>query len=202
MISAGVLHSGGNLKGPVLLSRCSGLRIVASIMVRSLPLSMTKINSEGATMSSLLETDQLDGDFPAAISRVENYPSVTSEEWDHTDEPRSNSTRKLTRLNPRVDRARERHSHGPPSKLSSIISETSGTSMRTRYTLLQIIHAAQPVSRVELARRLGIKRSRVSEIINPLLAAGVCRETSFEQVSGRLDELFGPLRPPVRPAIQ
>jgi len=63
--------------------------------------------------------------------------------------------------------------------------------MRTRYTLLQIIHAAQPVSRVELARRLGIKRSRVSEIINPLLAAGVCRETSFEQVSGRLG------RPPV-----
>ena len=142
-------------------------------------------------MSSLLEADELLGDFPSAISTVENYPSVTREKRYETDEPRNGGKRDLARLSASVDRARERHSHSPPSKLSTVLAETSGTSMRTRYALLQIIHAAQPVSRVELARRLGIKRSRVSEIINPLLAAGVCCETSFEQVSGRLG------RPPV-----
>src|SRR4029079_4357597 len=102
-----------------------------------------------------------------------------------------NSAHNLTTLNSRARRAPGRRRHLPPSKLKSMLSETFGSSTRTRYSLLQIIHAAQPVSRVELARRLGIKRSRVSEIINPMLAAGVCRETSFEQVSGRLG------RPPV-----
>ena len=138
-------------------------------------------------MSSLPEADELVGTFPAAISGAENYPGITLEACEQTAETRNN----LARLNSRVNRARERHSNSAPSNLRSVVSETSGTSTSTRYSLLQIIHAAQPVSRVELARRLGIKRSRVSEIINPLLAAGVCRETSFEQVSGRLG------RPPV-----
>ncbi len=142
-------------------------------------------------MSSLPEPDDPAVISPDAISGVENYPGITREAWEQTEKTRKDTTRNLASFTSRVNRARERHSHSPPSKLRSVLSETSGTSMRTRYSLLQIIHAAQPVSRVELARRLGIKRSRVSEIINPLLAAGVCRETSFEQVSGRLG------RPPV-----
>ena len=157
-------------------------------------------------MSSLLEAADLADITPASISGVETYPGFRPEAWEQTEETLTleasvvgeddeeselagNNTGNLAGLNSRPGRSRQRHS--PPSKLTSMLSETPGGSTRTRYSLLQIIHAAQPVSRVELARRLGIKRSRVSEIINPLLAAGVCRETSFEQISGRLG------RPPV-----
>jgi len=46
---------------------------------------------------------------------------------------------------------------------------------------LRVVRAAQPVSRSELARRLDIHRSTVTEIVAPLLTAGVLREESPEQ---------------------
>ena len=49
------------------------------------------------------------------------------------------------------------------------------TSRATRM-LLRLVRAAQPISRVELARRLGINRSTVTDAFKPLVAAGVVRE--------------------------
>ncbi len=46
----------------------------------------------------------------------------------------------------------------------------------TTRTLLKIVRAAQPVSRAELARRLSVNRSTVTEIVRPLLDSNVLRE--------------------------
>ncbi|MFL6210107.1 MAG: ROK family protein [Pyrinomonadaceae bacterium] len=59
--------------------------------------------------------------------------------------------------------------------MSTHVSETT-TAARTARTLLRLVRAAQPISRIELARRLGVNRSTVTEICKPLLAAGVVRE--------------------------
>ncbi len=42
--------------------------------------------------------------------------------------------------------------------------------------LLRLLRAAQPISRVELARRLGVNRSTVTDTFKPLIAAGVVLE--------------------------
>ncbi len=44
--------------------------------------------------------------------------------------------------------------------------------------LLRLLRAAQPISRVELARRLGVNRSTVTDTFKPLIAAGVVLEES------------------------
>ena len=46
---------------------------------------------------------------------------------------------------------------------------------------LRVVRAASPVSRSELARRLDVHRSTVTEIVAPLLTAGVLREEAPEQ---------------------
>lgn len=58
---------------------------------------------------------------------------------------------------------------------SSVEPSSSGTLRR----LLKTVRAAQPVSRADLARRLGVNRSTVTDVVKPLLAAGVVRETSL-----------------------
>ena len=50
--------------------------------------------------------------------------------------------------------------------------------------LLRLIRAAQPVSRTEIARRLEIDKSTVTENVKPLLAAGILHEETLE-VSGQ-----------------
>jgi plasmid maintenance system antidote protein VapI len=53
-------------------------------------------------------------------------------------------------------------------------------------TMLRIVHAAQPISRADLARRLECNRSTVTEIVKPLIALGVLREAAPEQgIAGR-----------------
>lgn len=47
--------------------------------------------------------------------------------------------------------------------------------------LLRIVRAAQPISRADLARRLGVNRSTVTDIVRPLLDAGVLSEGAPEQ---------------------
>ncbi|HEX7316377.1 MAG TPA: ROK family protein [Pyrinomonadaceae bacterium] len=42
--------------------------------------------------------------------------------------------------------------------------------------ILRLVRAAQPIPRVEIARRLGVNRSTVTEVVKPLLAEGVLRE--------------------------
>lgn len=67
-------------------------------------------------------------------------------------------------------------------------SEVGGTTTRT---LLKMIRAAQPVSRAELARRLGVNRSTVTEIVRPLLEAGALGEGVPDTSGSRIG------RPPI-----
>jgi predicted NBD/HSP70 family sugar kinase len=60
--------------------------------------------------------------------------------------------------------------------------------------LLRLLHAAQPISRVELARRLGVDRSTVTYAFKPLITAGLVSE-------GPLPQAAGGARPMGRPAL-
>jgi predicted NBD/HSP70 family sugar kinase len=50
--------------------------------------------------------------------------------------------------------------------------------------LLRLLRAAQPISRVELARRLGINRSTVTDAFKPLITQGVVLEEPVPTASG------------------
>ncbi len=62
--------------------------------------------------------------------------------------------------------------------LSQASSRLSGNTVRT---VLRIVRATQPISRVDLARRLEVNRSTVSGIVSPLIASGVLREAAPEE---------------------
>ena len=67
-----------------------------------------------------------------------------------------------------------------------------GISSGTVRALLKVIGAAQPISRADVARRLEVNRSTVTEIVKPLLASGVLREGALQQATpGRIG------RPPI-----
>jgi predicted NBD/HSP70 family sugar kinase len=51
---------------------------------------------------------------------------------------------------------------------------------RTTRLLLRLLRAAQPISRADLARRIGVNRSTVTDIFKPLIKAGLVREDAFE----------------------
>ena len=69
-----------------------------------------------------------------------------------------------------------------------VVDEADGTALRPTFAsdpqnharagvmLLRLLRAAQPIPRVEIARRLGVNRSTVTEVAKPLLAEGVLRE--------------------------
>jgi predicted NBD/HSP70 family sugar kinase len=71
--------------------------------------------------------------------------------------------------------------------------ETNSPAKATRY-LLRMLRASQPISRVELARRLGINRSTVTDIFNPLIAADIIREEPLVRSSEKV-KIQG--RPPI-----
>ncbi|MCU1265462.1 MAG: Transcriptional regulator/sugar kinase [Acidobacteria bacterium] len=76
--------------------------------------------------------------------------------------------------------------------LDSSVSPASVSSIDSARTMLRIVHAAQPISRADLARRLKINRSTVTEIVKPLLASGALCEAAPERGSaGRIG------RPPI-----
>src|SRR5260370_27320433 len=64
--------------------------------------------------------------------------------------------------------------------LSQASSRLSGNTVRT---VLRIGRATQPISRVDLARRLEVNRSTVSGIVSPLIASGVLREAAPEEAA-------------------
>ncbi len=47
----------------------------------------------------------------------------------------------------------------------------------------KLVRATQPISRIELARRLGINRSTVTDIFKPLVNAGILREEPLKTAS-------------------
>ena len=47
---------------------------------------------------------------------------------------------------------------------------------KTTQLLLKLLRATQPISRIELARRLGVNRSTVTDLFKPLIAASIVRE--------------------------
>src|SRR5260370_19079254 len=73
-----------------------------------------------------------------------------------------------------------------------VVHGRSSLSGETARTMLRIVRAAQPISRVDLARRLEVNRSTITEIVKPLIASGVLREGGPEHgAAGRLG------RPPI-----
>jgi predicted NBD/HSP70 family sugar kinase/plasmid maintenance system antidote protein VapI len=67
-----------------------------------------------------------------------------------------------------------------------------GLTRATARSMLRIVRATQPISRVDLARRLDVHRSTVTEIVKPLLASGILREGTPEAAgAGRIG------RPPI-----
>jgi predicted NBD/HSP70 family sugar kinase/DNA-binding transcriptional ArsR family regulator len=53
---------------------------------------------------------------------------------------------------------------------------------KTARMLLRLIRAAQPVSKIELARRLGLNRATVTTALKPYLASGLLREDAVQPV--------------------
>lgn len=81
----------------------------------------------------------------------------------------------------------------PDIQLITTAAETA-TPAKTARMLLRLVRAAQPVSRIELARRLGVNRSTVTDIFKPLISAGILREEPLKTASDT-NRLQG--RPPV-----
>src|SRR5204862_7693463 len=54
----------------------------------------------------------------------------------------------------------------------------------TARAMLRLVRAAQPISRVDLARRLAVNRSTVTVMVTPLIASGVLREAAPEPTAG------------------
>lgn len=65
--------------------------------------------------------------------------------------------------------------HAPPHHAFS------GVSGDLTHTLLKTVRATQPISRAELARRLHVNRSTVTEVVRPLLASGSLHEAAAPQ---------------------
>ncbi len=70
-----------------------------------------------------------------------------------------------------------------PLTTSIEASDSNGSPARATRMLLRLVRAAQPISRIELARRLGLNRSTVTDAFKPLIAAGVLREAPLEQTA-------------------
>jgi predicted NBD/HSP70 family sugar kinase len=68
----------------------------------------------------------------------------------------------------------------------------NASSAKASRMLLRLLRAAQPVSRAELARRLGLNRSTVTDIIKPLVASGVVLEEAAQPADGASRQLGRP----------
>src|SRR3954462_1684919 len=71
----------------------------------------------------------------------------------------------------------------PSTRSNAVTTDFAAPGKATRM-LLRLLRAAQPISRVELAKRLGINRSTVTETFKPLIARGVVLEKPVATASG------------------
>jgi predicted NBD/HSP70 family sugar kinase len=76
----------------------------------------------------------------------------------------------------------------PSVKSPKALEDLPGDTART---ILRIVRASQPISRIELARRLDLNRSTITEIVKPLITSGVLCEVAPAQAGGRVG------RPPI-----
>ena len=72
-------------------------------------------------------------------------------------------------------------------------SETAASPAKTTRMLLRLLRAAQPISRVEISRRLNVNRSTITDITKPMIASGLLREGAVESS----DQARSQGRPPV-----
>jgi predicted NBD/HSP70 family sugar kinase len=63
---------------------------------------------------------------------------------------------------------------------------------RASVMLLRLLRAAQPISRADLARRLGVNRSTVTDTFKPLITAGLIREDAVPPQNGAVRALGRP----------
>src|SRR5688500_3776637 len=71
----------------------------------------------------------------------------------------------------------------PHARAHAGVSDALGPA-RATVMLLRLLRAAQPISRAELARRVGVNRSTVTDTFKPLIAAGVVREEPVNPPTG------------------
>ena len=68
--------------------------------------------------------------------------------------------------------------------LRPTFSADSQNHARASVMLLRLLRASQPISRADLARRLGVNRSTVTDTFKPLIAAGLVREDALPPPGG------------------
>ena len=78
-----------------------------------------------------------------------------------------------------------------PSKKGPPLKSISAASDETTRNMLRVLRAVQPISRADLARRLEVNRSTITEMVKPLLACGLLSEAAPEQMRARIG------RPPI-----
>src|SRR5437879_3706401 len=60
-----------------------------------------------------------------------------------------------------------------PSQKEQALKTISAASHETTRAMLRMVRAAQPISRADLARRLEVHRSTITEMVKPLIASGL-----------------------------
>ena len=78
-----------------------------------------------------------------------------------------------------------------PSQKAQALKAVSAASHETTRAMLRMVRAAQPISRADLARRLEVHRSTITEMVKPLLASGLLSEAAPEHMRARVG------RPPI-----
>ena len=81
-----------------------------------------------------------------------------------------------------------------PRSKTAAHAPDAGAPARATVMLLRLLRAAQPISRAELARRVGVNRSTVTDTFKPLIAAGVVREEAVSAPAPGAGRSLG--RPP------
>lgn len=134
-------------------------------------------------MPTLRDVARLAGVSTATVSNVINNSKYVAEETRRRVERAVSQTGFVPNQTARL-LARQRGGEAAPLAASNVKSSA--------LRVVLFIRAAQLISRAELARRLNIHRSTITELVSPLVAAGVLREES-----GELDYVGRTGRPPV-----
>jgi DNA-binding MarR family transcriptional regulator len=66
------------------------------------------------------------------------------------------------------------------------LTDNAVSPAKTTRMLLRLLRAAQPMSRVEIARRLNVNRSTITDITKPMINSGLLREKAVESSALRV----------------